>query len=71
MIYFNDVFPNELLGVVSVTKTGEGVVGAFRIVNFTIRVDNANKAVEIPLYGGRGGDNCDVSGIITVTAIGY
>lgn len=68
---FSDVFQNTILGVVSVTKTGEGVVGAYADLPDAITINNVNRTITLPLYGGTGGIPRDVSGTITVTAIGY
>ena len=71
LLDFSDVFQNSILGVVSVSRTGDCVAGTHQHSNIAFSINNANKTITIPIYGGRGGDTRIGSGIITVTAIGY
>ena len=71
VINFSDVFPNTILGVTSVHKTGDAVIGAFDNWFDGIIIDKANRIIKIPGYGGSGGDVRNVSGTVTITAIGY
>ncbi len=71
IIDFSDAFPNAILGVTSIHKTGDAVVGAFNYQLDGIAISNVNRTITLPVYAGTGGTNRDVSGTVTVTAIGY
>ncbi len=70
-IDFSDVFQDTILGIISVTKTGEAAVGAGYDWNSAVNINNVNKTITLPVYGGTGGAVRNVSGTISVTAIGY
>lgn len=72
-INFSDVFPNALLGVVSISDSGSGPVGAFRSRRSVVSINSSDKTVTTNAYGGEVGTtgNKDISAALTVTAVGY